>query len=122
LLLTYLVTKCTFAHYDVHSTLRMPHFTTNTLFAPASHDQIRPNSTKFDQNKILKCKPVRFHAPQLLLGVMETYRSLKSFENKAAERQEGQPHSKTLRVTRCTSLPTGFGLRLSFCRLFAAAD
>src|SRR5438105_8247842 len=38
----------------------------------------------------------------------------KVFETKAAEGQEGQPHSKTLRATRGTSLPTGFGL--SLCR------
>src|SRR5205823_3815102 len=37
-------------------------------------------------------------------------RSLNAFETKAGEGQ-----SKTLRATRCTSLPTGFGLR-SFCR------
>jgi len=37
---------------------------------------------------------------------------------KAAEGQEGQPQSKTLRAIWCYSIPPGFGVRLSFCRFF----
>src|SRR5207253_5528027 len=47
-------------------------------------------------------------------GVIKTVGRSNSSRQKRQKDKEGQPHSKTLRATRGTSLPTGFGL--SLCR------